>query len=446
MLFRFSNVFSKRRTSLKLTLPAVRLFEKSWDFVHPELVRPLAISRVHDIAVIARRLGMTWQLFNPEENIMRAEGGGHVLNSTYVRSVGVILRYSTLEQRSSWDVNALYIPTRNADAMVFGVIYNNNYELDRYKMKIGTLEHILGILQEMDPSGKAAQKAKDTNKVGGAPFGFSDIIPLVSPMMRWRGSSIIKLPVPADHCDGLLSHKEGMRIALHLETFFNHLYFFGDLSKLALRLTHYIIGFVIFHERLKTHISSKRHDPFDWKHWVFEQCELLRNTFPEWEGEDLANKSGNRGNLVFLDAVQTSWEETEKYFKSDRFPVPSMYAHLVASHLIHAVNFWGDATANVRKRKARYDPSWMLDWLAEGAHLYWDYLPDIISTFKKRESFYDELDDDFIEEAWIVMMFRGLCWWRCHWMDLAETRENSTVPKTRLPSRYWESQMPVYIG
>jgi hypothetical protein len=69
--------------------PACRLRERSWDLMSPELVRPLARTTVSDIAIMVRRLGMTWRSFQPEEGMMSAEGNGHLVYSTYVRSLGV---------------------------------------------------------------------------------------------------------------------------------------------------------------------------------------------------------------------------------------------------------------------------------------------------------------------------------------------------------------------
>lgn len=43
--------------------PAVRFRERSWDFMPPDVVRPHAITNISDIAVLARRLGMTWRDF-----------------------------------------------------------------------------------------------------------------------------------------------------------------------------------------------------------------------------------------------------------------------------------------------------------------------------------------------------------------------------------------------
>lgn len=44
---------------------------------------------------------------------------------------------------------------------------------------------------------------------------------------------------------------------------------------------------------------------------------------------------------------------------------------------------------------------------------------------------------DAVEDAWFSMMFRAFCWQRSHVMI------TGTAP---LPSEYWNSKLPVYIG
>lgn len=188
---------------------AIKLRERSWDFMPPEIVRPVAITTISDVAIIALRLGMRWTDFRPEENAMKAEGNGHVLSSTVVRSIGIILQYMGVGDFKSLPQEELYIPTSQADMMGFGMLPCSSL-IEGAPFRIGSIDEILAIMGQFDPTGPARKKTRDTNACGGKPFGFSDIIPLAAPMMRIRGSSIIRLPMPADHSDGLTSHKEGM--------------------------------------------------------------------------------------------------------------------------------------------------------------------------------------------------------------------------------------------
>jgi len=52
--------YNGRQPSVRLAGPAIRFGERSWDFMPVDIVRPHAIANVSDIAVLARRLGMTW--------------------------------------------------------------------------------------------------------------------------------------------------------------------------------------------------------------------------------------------------------------------------------------------------------------------------------------------------------------------------------------------------
>ena len=48
----------------------------------------------------------------------------------------------------------------------------------------------------------------------------------------------------------------------------------------------------------------------------------------------------------------------------------------------------------------------------------------------------DEVREEVLFDAWVVMLFRACCWGACHFF----------VPGERVPSAYYGSQLPVYIG
>jgi hypothetical protein len=47
----------------------------------------------------------------------------------------------------------------------------------------------------------------------------------------------------------------------------------------------------------------------------------------------------------------------------------------------------------------------------------------------------EELEKEFFGQ-WVMMLFRGCLWGACH----------ELVPGERVPSEWWESEMPIYIG
>ncbi|KAL8707024.1 MAG: hypothetical protein Q9225_007876 [Loekoesia sp. 1 TL-2023] len=406
--------------------PACRSVQKSWDFMAPELVRPLAVTYVGDIAVIVQRLGMKWQAFRPEEGEMRAEGNGHIIYSTLVRSIGPILHYAheltrdmVLDKyKKNWLGNSqpsklippelLFIPTSEVDMMRFGMLPCYEDFMHRKYYAMGTIDEVSATLDLLDPSGSASQKVQDNRRfVSTSTFGFSDLISMAAPILRQKGSTRIRLPVPTEHCTGLTSHKE---------------------------------GFVIFRQRLGEYFHDKGNEASPQILWVLQNYDSLKTTYPNWEEGTDEGVCENHLKLPFLDKVHGVWNQTTEYFQqlhtSDEFNF--QYAKLVAYHIKHAVNFWHEAHERIRDGGER-DHHGLRDWLAEGMHLYWDYLPRIVGEIALRY----RIPDSVIREAWIMLMFRASCWSRCHYMCRAEERFPDSA---RLPSRYWSSKLPVYLG
>ena len=400
-----------------LVRPALRFREWSWDFMSPDIVRPFAVTNVCDIAVLARRLGMTWKDFRPEDGIMRAEGNRHLITSTVARSIGIILHY--MNSRGNKDLPMFedkrilpsivtYIPSSEADRMGFGILPGfTHFGIPDFKM--GTIEEVYETMNILDNSGKASTTLRNVRGlVPRVTFGFSDLVPLAAPMLRRRGSTVIRLPIPSEYCVGLTCHTE---------------------------------GFMVFHHRLKEYISSRDEYPVTPQtRWVLRKYEELAQ-YPEWEDEVLANDQCNSRNLRFLEDVHTCWDEATDYFYKIQRGSLFKYYDLMASHIRHAVNYWGDAWAHLKGEdgKKAHDHYGLRDWIAEGAHMYWDYLPRIVQDIKNKG--FD--DEALVHEAWFTMMFRAFCWWRCHYLNPGQDMIHSP---SILPSRYWDSKLPVYIG
>lgn len=101
-------------------IPLVQFVSKSWDFMPTDVVRPMASTTVSDLAIMARRLGMTWKSFDPGSGTLRAEGNGHVFTSSMVRSLGMVVQYIYTSRKN--DGNCAYIPVRQADKLGFGLV------------------------------------------------------------------------------------------------------------------------------------------------------------------------------------------------------------------------------------------------------------------------------------------------------------------------------------
>ncbi len=82
---------------LELSWPRIKYRVHSWDFMPLNAPKPFAKVSIHDIAVLVRRTGMVWKTFDPTNGNVSAEGGAHVLTSTLVQGMGLVLEYRCLD-------------------------------------------------------------------------------------------------------------------------------------------------------------------------------------------------------------------------------------------------------------------------------------------------------------------------------------------------------------
>ncbi|KAI4184123.1 MAG: hypothetical protein L6R41_004962 [Letrouitia leprolyta] len=366
---------------------------------------PLFIAEtIIELATQALRQGMTWTVFRPEHGIFLAEGNGYVLRPKLQQR----LEFETipLPPSETQVSNEVYIPSPLVDKLYFGIIPGYRlFHLPDYR--IGTIEEVYATMHSLDPTGSATKKIRDNRHPSFEPkclFGFSDIIPLAAPMLRHRNSTIIRLPIPAEYTTGLLTHKE---------------------------------GFIIFRYRLDELIASPQYTESpslpvpEMILWVRAKYHELMQAYPEWEDEVLANSSINNRSMAFLDSCHEAWDHCTTYHYSLITTYGKNFClDLMAAHLKNAVNYWHQAWNRMRAGTAR-DHHGLRDYIAEGMHLYWDYLELVVEEMEARE--WGDVRREVIREAWVVLIFRGFCWWRCHWM--MEGEDMCGAPE-RLDSEY----------
>ncbi|KAL8948201.1 MAG: hypothetical protein Q9222_005592 [Ikaeria aurantiellina] len=347
---------------------------------------PFEASNLMDIATGALRHGMTWTVFRPEHGAFLAEGDGQVIR--LVPGSSLSFEYIPGPQSASKVSNTLYIQSSQVDKLFFGILPGYR-KLHLPDFRMGTTSEVYATMYSLDPTGTATKKVRDNRHPSLSPdclFGFSDLIPLAAPMLRERGSTITRLPIPAQYTTGLLSHKEGFVVFRHrLEEFMNSPRYTKQPQK-------YMPAFVQEVKKVYTYLMVK---------------------FPQWEDEALANKQMNNRPKDFLDQCHGAWEVCTDYFVDLEDEDNHFYADLMATHLKHAVNWWHQAWNRMREGKAR-DNYGTRDYIAEGMHLYWDYLDLIVKEMQDKG--WAQEDGDQVREAWILMIFRGMLWWRCHWM------------------------------
>ncbi|KAL8935877.1 MAG: hypothetical protein Q9211_004473 [Gyalolechia sp. 1 TL-2023] len=365
----------------------------------------LGADNISGLAAKALRKGMTWTAFRPEHGIFLAEGNGYVLRPTLQQSL--TFEILSLHPSRSEVCNNAYIPSPLVDKFFFGILPGYRpFHLPDYR--IGTEADVCATMYSLDSTGCASKKIRDNRHPSFAPkclFGFSDIIPLAAPMLRHRNSTVIRLPIPAEYSTGLITHTEGL---------------------------------VIFRRRLGELIASPQYTESpslplpEMIVWVRTKYDELMQQYPEWEDEVLANNQINHRSMEFLDSCHLAWEHcTNHLYSLITRHGKSFYQDLMAAHLKNAVNYWHQAWNRMRAGTTR-DHHGLRDYIAEGMHLYWDYLELVVEEMEARG--WTDVAREVLREAWVVMIFRGFCWWRCHWM--MEGQDMCEAPE-RLPSEYY---------
>ena len=400
-------------------IPDLKMQRRSWDFVPPEVVRPLASVTICDIAVMARRLGMIWKQFEPLEGNLRAEGNGHTITSTAVRSMGTVLQIGVKDFLPSGDpagdFNELYIPSEAADKLGFGIV-PGEASLGVPDYKLGTEEEVLATLRNViDTSRKAADTVKGILEANpGWTPGISDIIGFAAPMIRQLHSSMVRVPQPAGYAVGLTQQQE---------------------------------GFVVFHKRLLDLVAERdaKGEPVSQqtRSILHQYAELLYRYGDQWEDQEVCNQKLNDRSMEFLDDLHEKHHAATNHLnylmtyydgKGEKSQV-FRYTDLMYAHIQYAVNYFPEALERINASPSRARDHYgmrVAGWITEGAHIYFDNIPKVVADMRSKG--FDQ--PEVVEEAWLTMMWRAFIWHRCHFM----------VEGQRVPSSNWGSRLPVYIG
>ena len=77
------------------TMICITRESRSWDFMPPDIVRPVASTTLGCLITMVHRLGMTWSQFKPDEGSIRASRPGRAFSAFLVRGMGLVIEYST---------------------------------------------------------------------------------------------------------------------------------------------------------------------------------------------------------------------------------------------------------------------------------------------------------------------------------------------------------------
>lgn len=87
---------------------------RSWDFMPPEIVRPVASTTLGCLISLVHRMDMVWVELKPDEGIIRASRKGRTISASRVRGLGLVLEYNS-NGSSLYGQISLRIPSQDAD-------------------------------------------------------------------------------------------------------------------------------------------------------------------------------------------------------------------------------------------------------------------------------------------------------------------------------------------
>lgn len=230
-------------------------------------------------------------------------------------------------------------------------------------------------------------------------------------MMRQVGSSLIRIPQPSEYVIGLTEQEE---------------------------------GFVVFYRRLRDLIAErdKNENYVSYQaRLILREYERLKATYgAQWEDQHECNKRINDRSVEFLDDIHQLHDAAVEYFKALQQKYHSAdevfrYTDLMYSHIRHAVKYFPDAMTRMNAKPPTTRDHYgmrVAGWITEGAHIYFDNIPKVVSDMKRNG--FDNAE--VTEDAWLTLMWKAFLWHRSHFM----------VPGLRIPSTNWGSRLSVYIG
>jgi hypothetical protein len=87
---------------------------RSWDFMPPDIVRPVASTTIGDLVSLVHRMRLTWIDFKPDEGMIRATGNGRSVSASRVRGLGLVVEYHSNGTRLTEQLSML-TPSSEAD-------------------------------------------------------------------------------------------------------------------------------------------------------------------------------------------------------------------------------------------------------------------------------------------------------------------------------------------
>lgn len=409
--------------------PAMALREWSWDFMPPEVVRPLATTTVGTLVVLAHRMGMAWRDLQPSRGYIRAEGNGHTISSTTIRGFGTLVQY-TFDDSYTPSYAArphARIHTEAADKLACGIIpgcqalnlpdvhvissvgtieasHSSNSSLSSNILSSSSLATVRGSLESIGVSEEIIEII--TGQDGHFQL-MCDLRSMTCPFLPLRGSSITTV---------------SNALCADVESFATHW------------------ARIIFRRRLEQHMtreSSSTHLRILLGHLI-----TYAARWPHFFYESLHFQMGQQSRCPtdLIEFAHVVFDETTTYFLTIRERHNIDYKDLVLAHLHLGAAAWKKSKENHNSGIYRYDTTFThgspASDLVEVFHCYADPEQlDLLANLMEQKGLRDR---DLVVEAWWTLVIRAIF----------QSCTLRYLPYTEFPpvaSAFHGSKMPVYI-
>lgn len=370
------------------------LREWSWDFMPPEVVRPLATTTVGTLVVLAHRLGMAWRDLQPSRGYIRAEGNGHTISSTTIRGFGVLVQYTFDESYHPSHAARLYarIHTEAADKLACGIIPGCQ-ALDlpdiHVVQSISAAEHthpnktlhasslamVRGSLESIGVAEEVVEVITKQDGWGSLEL-MCDLRSMFSPFLPLRGSSVTTVTnaLSAD-TESLATHWARIVFRRRLEQYITGGHYSAHLNTLLGHLITYAAR---------------------WPHFFYESLHFRMD-------------QQSRCPADLIEFAHDVFDETTSYFEDAQNRQGMVYKDLVLAHLHLGIAAWG-RVYSLQRDMYRTDPLLVpgspSSDIVEVFHSYVDQNQlDLVANLMEQKGMRDK---DLIIEAWWTLIVRAI--------------------------------------
>ncbi|KAH7080593.1 hypothetical protein BKA63DRAFT_506751 [Paraphoma chrysanthemicola] len=420
----------------------------NWDFMPPDLTRPLAEMNIGDTIIMALRMGMQWRVLDLESSRIQADGNGYNITGFEARGLGIILRL-TADGRDNYNYPRL-IPSSAVNKMLLGVLpgdpdlVGQDFPLIMKDLSLQPLADPSGMLAAIGMPDEKRQEIAEMSQIHVR----IDVITFLSAYLPLSGSTMTRYCFPGWNTGPNFSNAyrywEG-RLALHRSL---RARLDGGIPNTQLRDT---LSTIL--ERMD---YLEKYYGDDW-YCRWDLSPIIRN------GHDVVMKQKCMEDIRMVYAYTQEWWHKS----SDTFDRRGAYTQFVAAHAYMATHACKDAKALIKdyqdkfnsqyhreetktERRARYeiDDTKHGQWfLPEGYEIGLHYVKHLHHENHGIRAYLREINTDWtedqVEEAWWVMQLRGIAWHFSTWHP--DTIVRDVFGEQLIPSSLYGNKSPIWI-